>query len=146
MNALRLPATMENLSNLMRFVTDLLTKNGFPEQRAFKIELAAEEVLVNIIQYAYSEGSPGEVELRGRAVSEDEFMLEFEDGGVPFDPTSLSPPDVNLSLSQREPGGLGFFLVRKMVNEVRYRRERNRNILTLLIRKSGGRYDQEKAS
>ena len=146
MNALRLPATMENLSNLMRFVTDLLTKNGFPEQRALEIEIAAEEVLVNIIRYAYSEGSPGDVELRGRVVSEDEFMLEFEDGGVPFDPTSLSPPDVNLSLSQREPGGLGFFLVRKMVNEVRYRRERNRNILTLLIRKSGGRYDQEKAS
>jgi len=128
---------MENLSNLMRFVTDLLTKNGFPEQRAFKIELAAEEVLVNIIRYAYSEGSPGDVELRGRVVSEDEFMLEFEDGGVPFDPTSIPPPDVNLSLSRREPGGLGFFLVRKMVNEVRYRRERNRNILTFLMRKSG---------
>lgn len=137
MKALRLPATMENLSNLMRFVTDLLTKNGFPEQRALEIEMAAEEVLVNIIRYAYSEGSPGDVELRGRAVSEDEFMLEFEDGGVPFDPTSIPPPDVNLSLSRREPGGLGFFLVRKMVNEVRYRRERNRNILTFLIRKSG---------
>jgi serine/threonine-protein kinase RsbW len=137
MKALRLPATMENLPNLMRFVTDLLTKNGFPEQRALEIEMAAEEVLVNIIRYAYSEGSPGEVELRGRAVSEDEFMLEFEDGGVPFDPTSIPPPDVNLSLSRREPGGLGFFLVRKMVNEVRYRRERNRNILTFLIRKSG---------
>ena len=136
MKALRLPATMENLPNLMRFVTDLLTKNGFPEQRALEIEMAAEEVLVNIIRYAYSEGSPGEVELRGRAVSEDEFMLEFEDGGVPFDPTSIPPPDVNLSLSRREPGGLGFFLVRKMVNEVRYRRENNRNILTFLIRKS----------
>ena len=136
MNGFRLPATMENLSNLIRFVTDLLTKNGFPEQRALEIEMAAEEVLLNIIRYAYSEGSPGDVELRGHAVSEDEFMLEFEDGGVPFDPTSIPPPDVNLSLSRREPGGLGFFLVRKMVNEVRYRRENNRNILTFLIRKS----------
>jgi serine/threonine-protein kinase RsbW len=137
MNAFRLPATMENLSNLMRFVKDLLTKNGFPEQRALEIEMAAEEVLVNIIRYAYSEGSPGDVELRGCAVSEDEFMLEFEDGGLPFDPTSLAPPDVNLPLSRRGAGGLGFFLVRKMVNEVRYRREKNRNILTFLIRKSG---------
>ncbi len=128
---------MENLSNLMGFVKDLLTKNGFQEQRAQEIEMAAEEVLVNIIRYAYSEGSPGDVEVRGRAMSEDEFMLEFEDGGVPFDPTSLPPPDVNLPLSRREPGGLGFFLVRKMVNEVRYRREKNRNILTFLIRKSG---------
>ncbi len=137
MNTFCLPATMENLPNLIRFVTDLLTKNGFPEQRAREIEMAAEEVLVNIIRYAYPERSPGDVELRGRAVSEDEFMLEFEDGGVPFDPTSLPPPDVNLPLSRREPGGLGFLLVRKMVDEVRYRRERNRNILTFLIRKSG---------
>jgi len=128
---------MENLSNLIRFVTDLLTKNGFPEQRALEIEMAAEEVLLNIIRYAYSEGSPGDVELRGSAVSEDECMLEFEDGGLPFDPTSLPPPDVKLPLSRREPGGLGFFLVRKMVDEVRYRREKNRNILTFLIRKSG---------
>ena len=135
MNAFRLSATMENLPDLMRFVKDLLTKNGFPEQRALEIEMAAEEVLVNIIRYAYSEGSPGDVKLRGRAVSEDEFMLEFEDGGVPFDPTSLPPPDVNLPLSRREAGGLGFFLARKMVNEVRYRREKNRNILTFLIRK-----------
>ncbi len=129
---------MENLPNLIRFVTDLLTKNGFPEQRALEIEMAAEEVLLNIILYAYSEGSAGEVELRGRALCEDEFMLEFEDGGVPFDPTSIPPPDVNLPLSRREVGGLGFFLVRKMVNEVRYRREKNRNILTFLIRKNRG--------
>ena len=99
--------------------------------------MAAEEVLVNIIRYAYSQESPGDVKLRGRAVSKDEFMLEFEDGGVPFDPTSIAPPDVDLPLSRREPGGLGFFLVRKMVNEFRYRREENRNILTFLIRKSG---------
>ncbi len=137
MNALRLPATMENLPNLVRSVKDLLAKNGFPEKRALEIEMAAEEVFVNIIRYAYSEGSAGEVELRSRALSEDEFMLEFEDGGVPFDPTSLPPPDVNLPLSRREVGGLGFFLARKMVNEVRYRREKNRNILTFLIRKSG---------
>ncbi len=136
MNAFRLLATTENLPDLIRFVTDLLMKNGFSEQRAREIELAAEEVLVNIIRYAYSGGPPGQVELRGLAVSEDEFMLEFEDGGPPFDPTLIPPPDVNLPLSQREAGGLGFFLVRKMVNEVRYRRERNRNILTLLIRKS----------
>ena len=128
---------MENLSSLLRFVRSFLTENGFPERRALEIEMAAEEVLVNIIRYAYSQESPGDVKLRGRAVSKDEFMLEFEDGGVPFDPTSIAPPDVDLPLSRREPGGLGFFLVRKMVNEFRYRREENRNILTFLIRKSG---------
>lgn len=144
MTAVRLPATMAHLSKLIQFVADRLTKNGFSEQRALEIELAAEEALVNIIRYAYSEGSPGDVEIRGRALSDDEFMLEFEDRGLPFDPTSLPPPDVSLPLSRREAGGLGFFLARKMVDEVRYRRDRDRNILTFLIRKSRGPHDQEK--
>lgn len=65
-------------------------------------------------------------------------MLEFEDGGVPFDPASLPPPDVNLPLCRREAGGLGGFLVGKMVDQVRYRRERDRNILTFLIRQKQG--------
>ncbi|HSR11121.1 MAG TPA: ATP-binding protein, partial [Thermodesulfobacteriota bacterium] len=57
-------------------------------------------------------------------------------GGAPFDPTSIPPPDVRLPLSRRAPGGLGFFLVRNMVNEIRYRRDGDRNVLTLLIRKN----------
>jgi anti-sigma regulatory factor (Ser/Thr protein kinase) len=138
MNAIRLPAREENLEKLVRFVADLLTKHGFPKERALEIEMSAEEVLVNIIRYAYSEGTPGDVEIRGSLITDDECMLEFEDSGAPFDPTSLPPPDVNLPLSRRKAGGLGIFFVRKMANEVRYLRERDRNILTLLVRKSRG--------
>ena len=98
----------------------------FPGTKAQEIETAAEEVLANIIRYAYPEGSSWEAERRRRAPFEDEFMLEFEDGGVPFDPASLPPPDVNLPLCRREAGGLGGSLVGKMVDEVRYRRERDR--------------------
>lgn len=100
--------------------------------------MAAEEILVNVIRYAYPGGGPGEVEIRGRADSGDGVTLEFEDNGEPFDPTSLPQPDLNLSVSDREVGGLGVFLVRKMVNEIRYRREGDRNILTFVVRKSRG--------
>jgi serine/threonine-protein kinase RsbW len=135
MKNVRLPATMANLELLVRFVSEFLNANGFPGERIQEIEMAAEEVLVNIISYAYPEGGPGEVEIRGRADSEDELTLEFEDNGAPFDPTSSPQPALTLSLSDREVGGLGIFLVRKMVNEVRYRRKGDRNILTFLVRK-----------
>ncbi|HSR11993.1 MAG TPA: ATP-binding protein, partial [Thermodesulfobacteriota bacterium] len=93
-NEIRLAAAPENLSILLRFVRRLLEQSRFPEQRALEIETAAEEVFVNIIRYAYSsEGPPGSVEVRGCVGSEDEIALEFEDGGAPFDPTSIPPPD-----------------------------------------------------
>lgn len=136
MKTIRLSARIASLDTLIQFVSDFLGANGFPGERIQEIEMAAEEVLVNIIRYAYPEGEPGEVEIRGRSESDHELILEFEDSGAPFDPTSIPEPDLNLSLSEREVGGLGVFLVRKMVNEVRYRRAGERNILTFFVRKS----------
>ena len=61
----------------------------------------------------------------------DTAVLTFIDGGVPFDPLTRKAPDVTLSAEEREIGGLGIFLTRKLMDEVRYRREDGRNILTL---------------
>lgn len=101
--------------------------------------MAVEEIVVNVTRYAYPEGEQGALEIRARAASGDDVILEFEDHGAPFDPTSLPPPDLNPSVSDREVGGLGVFLVRRMVNEVRYRRDGDRNILTFVIRKNRGK-------
>lgn len=138
MNTIRLSARMTNLDLFTGFVTDFLRANDFPGERVRELEMAAEEILVNIIRYAYPEGEPGEVEIRGRTEPGRGIRFEFEDYGTSFDPTSASQPDVDLPLSEREIGGLGIFLVRKMVNEFRYRREGDRNILTFLVRKSRG--------
>jgi anti-sigma regulatory factor (Ser/Thr protein kinase) len=63
------------------------------------------------------------------------LIIEIIDSGIPFDITSLPDPNITADADQRKIGGLGAFLIKKMVDEVRYRRENNRNILSLIIEK-----------
>lgn len=130
---------MENLANLMGFVSSFIRENGFPDERVQELELATEETLVNIINYAYAGRESGDVEIRCHAGEGDALSVEFLDSGVPFDIEAMADPDLNLSLADRKVGGLGVFLIRKMVDEVRHRREGDRNVLTFLIHKPKGK-------
>ena len=130
---LKMSAKMENLGRLIESVSGCAKAQGFDQERISKIELAAEEALVNIIHYAYPE-RPGDVEMicqvdRGR------FIIEIIDSGIPFDVTAMPDPDVTAGIQEREPGGLGIFLMKKAMDEVRYRRENDRNILTLTLQR-----------
>jgi len=128
-----LPAKLENLEGWVKSVSDCAASQGFDPKRIREIELAAEEALVNICNYAYPE-KPGDAEVICR-IDGNRFIVEIIDSGIPFDMTSLPDPDVTADADQRKIGGLGAFLVKKMVDEVRYRRENNRNILTLIVEK-----------
>ena len=133
LTSLKVSAKMENLGRLIESVSGCAKAQGFDQERISKIELAAEEALVNIIHYAYPE-RPGDVEMicqvdRGR------FIIEIIDSGIPFDVTAMPDPDVTACIPEREPGGLGIFLMKKVMDEVRYRRENDRNILTLTLQR-----------
>ena len=133
LTSLKVSAKMENLGRLIESVSGCAKAQGFEEEKISKIELAAEEALVNIIHYAYPE-RPGDVEMicqvdRGR------FIIEIIDSGIPFDVTAMPDPDVTAGIQEREPGGLGIFLMKKAMDEVRYRRENDRNILTLTLQR-----------
>jgi serine/threonine-protein kinase RsbW len=128
-----LPAKLENLERLMESVSKCARTQGFDQKKVNKIELAIEEVLVNIFNYSYPE-KPGEVEINCK-MENGRFIIEIIDSGIPFDMTSLSDPDLTADVEERKIGGLGIFLVKKMVDEVRYRREKDRNILTLAVNK-----------
>ncbi len=127
------PARLENLQRFLKPVSEYARAEGFDQERIQEIELALEEALVNIFNYAYPEGA-GEVEV-GCGVENDHWIIEIIDSGIPFDMTSLSDPDLTADVEERKIGGLGIFLVRKMVDEVRYQREKDRNILTLAVKK-----------
>jgi len=127
------PARLENLQRFLKPVSECARAEGFDQERIQEIELALEEALVNIFNYAYPEGA-GEVEV-GCGVENDHWIIEIIDSGIPFDMTSLSDPDLTADVEERKIGGLGIFLVRKMVDEVTYRREKDRNILTLAVKK-----------
>jgi len=132
MSTITLPATMENTRRLVQFVSGCTRRQGYPDSRTKEIEVAAEEALVNICRYAYP-GTAGDIALRCRHSGRDRLTIEIEDSGIPFDPLSQPDPDLGPDIARRKPGGLGIFLIRKMVDEVHYRRDADKNILTFIV-------------
>ena len=99
-------------------------------------DLALEEHLTNVLHYAYQDSGRHEIRVR-LELEQGYLVIEIEDDGKAFDP--LSPPEVDTSLplDQKPMGGLGIHLIRKFMDEVRYRREANKNILHLRKRLTG---------
>ncbi len=129
---MKLPAKIKHLERLIEFVSGCAKEKGFSGKRVKEIELATEEVLVNIFNYAYPEG-PGDVEVSCNQADDTRFIIEISDSGIPFDSRSLADPDVTSDISERKIGGLGVFLVRKIADEVHYRRDGGENILSLVL-------------
>jgi anti-sigma regulatory factor (Ser/Thr protein kinase) len=134
MPTIKSTANIEHLERLIEFVAGHSEMAGFNVNRINEIELAAEEALVNIFKYAYP-GIDGDVVLDCRTENEVRFILEISDNGVPFNILEVPDPDVTADISDREIGGLGAFFIKKMVDEARYLRKGNNNILTLVFRK-----------
>ncbi len=133
LTSLSMPAKLENLGRLIAWLSDCAKAQGFEQEKISRIELAAEEALVNIFHYAYPENQ-GDVEIICK-VYPSRFIIEIIDSGIPFDVTAIPDPDVNSSIQEREIGGLGIFFIKKVMDEVQYRRQNDRNILTLIIQK-----------
>jgi len=135
MPEIRLAAKIEHLERLINFVAGHAEMVGFTVNRINEIELAAEEVLVNIFQYAYP-GTDGDVGIECRIEDDVRLVLVISDKGEPFNILEVPDPDVAADISDREIGGLGVFFVKEMVDEARYRRKGNSNILTLVFNKN----------
>ena len=115
---------------LSSFVNGVLDKLGIDPKQAKKIRLAVEEVVVNVIDYAYPIGIEGDITVHA---SSDGSQVKFVivDTGTPFDPTEKEKADTTLSVDERPIGGLGIHLVRQLMDSMNYERQDGRNILTL---------------
>ena len=132
-NSITLEATVRNLNLIMAFLDERLDAWGCPMRKRMAIELAVEEVYVNIANYAYAPGS-GEATMRAELETSDAartIVITFIDQGIPFNPLTSEEPDVSLPVDERKIGGLGIFLVKKTMNAVEYRYENGSNILTI---------------
>ena len=94
-----------------------------------KLKLACEELVVNVTSYAYPDGTEGFLDVDIQ--KNDRIVVRFEDGGVPFNPLEREDPDTTLAWDERPIGGLGIFLVRSMMDDVRYAYENHKNVLTI---------------
>ena len=113
------------------FIEGLCEKYDYPGAFRMEIQLALEEALVNVINYAHpKESGRHDIKLNFRQ-TDNETQFVITDDGVPFDPTRQKEVDINAPLEEREVGGLGIHLVRNLMDSMEYRRERGRNVLTL---------------
>ena len=128
---LTVTAVTENLPRVAAFVDDVLEAMGCLPKTQLQIDLAVEEIYVNIARYAYA---PDTGEARVRLETFDDpasVRITFFDQGVPYDPLSRSDPDTSLSAEERGIGGLGVYLTKKLMDAVTYAHEDGQNVLTL---------------
>jgi len=129
---IKLPAQIEYLQKFIDFVSTCSREQGSEKKRVYEIELATEEALVNIFNYAYKETN-GDVEITCKLDDGKRFIIEIVDTGIPFNILSVEAPDTTADVSERRIGGLGVFLIKEFMDEVQYRHEGNKNILSLII-------------
>lgn len=114
---------------MIAFIREGAEKLDFDKMTLSQLHLACEEVLVNIINYAYPD-KEGSIEINCKP-GQEQLRIEIVDSGIPFRPLDIPEPDINLPLEERSPGGLGIFMMRKIMDQVSYTRDQGRNILTM---------------
>jgi anti-sigma regulatory factor (Ser/Thr protein kinase) len=111
----------------------LMSSPDIPEDEAlrFKIRLSIEEAVDNVVRYAY-DGGIGWLEVGTRIDNDAPILtIELRDAGTPFNPLDRDDPDITLSAEDRQIGGLGIFLCKKLMDSISYRYEDGNNILTM---------------
>jgi anti-anti-sigma factor len=124
------PADAAHLPALMQFLSEFWSSAALPTTEAMPFELALEEVFMNVVMHGSPPGALPRVEV-ALALTDSGLTITVEDDGPPFDPLSLPAPDVSLGLEERRVGGNGVFLVRQMMDAVRYQRVDGRNQLKM---------------
>lgn len=127
------PAELASLPSLKAFVIAAAEEAGFTTDQCQRIELAVDELLTNVLLYAYPQGHGG-VTISCRATP-DALRVTITDQGRPFNPLTAPDPDLDSDLEQRQLGGLGIFLARRVANLLSYRRSETSNILTVCFSK-----------
>ena len=130
MASIELDATVENLETVNDFLADQLI--GYPMKLLMQLNLVVEEIYVNIAHYAYKD-VVGKARISCDIDSDTNLLtIVFEDKGVPFNPLEKDDPDITASADEREIGGLGIFLTKKMMDEVKYENVDGINRLTVM--------------
>ncbi len=131
MKEFEIVAIKENLHAVLAFIDEQLELIGCPMKTQMQIDIAAEEIFVNIASYAYT-GETGSAIVRVELHAEQPAVdITFIDRGVPYNPLAKADPDITLSAEQRQIGGLGIFMVKKSMDDIQYDYLDGCNILTL---------------
>ena len=135
MKTVQFAAKFEYLDEIREFVGAIARTGGFTDKDVYNIQLATDEAASNIIEHAYEKISDGVLEL-SCGVKDNVIKIILIDHGESFDPSEIPLPDLKADLSDRKIGGLGIFLMRKLMDEVSYEVKAGKgNVLTMTKRK-----------
>lgn len=134
MESITVPAYDNDPDPVIEFVEGQLGERDCPPKALYQIQVAIEEILVNIVSYAGLSDADG-VEVRCEVIDDPlRVVMQFLDGGVPFDPLAKEDPDISAEAIVEREGGLGIFMVKQMMDDVTYTYEDGKNTLTILKR------------
>ena len=106
------------------------SRHAFPESDARRIGVVLDELLSNVISYAYTDELEHTIEIKFELSARD-LVITIEDDGIPFNPFTIEPPDTSLQLEDRPIGGVGIHLVRGIMDRFHYERRAERNTVAL---------------
>ena len=127
---LRIKNQMAELEKVSQFIDEIGEELGLSMELIMNLNLVMEEMVVNVISYAYPEGTDAEIELLAKSDA-NELTLVLSDQGKEFDPTKKKDSDMSVNPAERELGGMGIYIVKNLMNKVTYQRLEGRNLLTM---------------
>lgn len=131
MREIIIDANTGNLGKVLEFVDNFLEERGCSPKTKMQIDIAVEEIFVNIASYACG-GKKGSALVRADSVPDPlSAVITFMDGGVPYDPLAKPDPDITLPAGERPVGGLGIYMVKKSMDKIKYEYKEGKNILTI---------------
>ena len=130
LKSITLTNNVQDVPLLATFVEEVCEQAGFDASVTMQINLAMEEAVVNVMNYAYPAGTQGDIMIDA-LMGNGKLQFVISDKGTPFDPTAEADADTTLSSEERPIGGLGIFLVRQLMDDINYEYKDDKNILTL---------------
>ena len=131
MKEMEIDAILDNFEAVQAFVDEELERLECPMATQIQIDIAVEEVFVNIAHYAYNP-EVGKATIRVEVIDDPlSIVMTFMDNGIPYDPLAKEDPDVTLPPEERKIGGLGVYMVKESMDDVKYEYKNGKNILML---------------
>ncbi len=121
LRSITLPNDVQTIPQLTTFIDEVCEALEFNAGQTMEMNLAVEEAVVNVMNYAYPEGTVGTVQIDAEA-NEERLKFTITDYGAPFDPTTYAKADTTLSAEDRPIGGLGIFMIRQYMDSINYER------------------------
>jgi anti-sigma regulatory factor (Ser/Thr protein kinase) len=136
---LTVPGRFESLARISEFVTQVARDAGFDEDEVFHVQMAVDEACSNVIEHAYGQGVRGDITLICSDAQAGDLRIDIHDRGKPFDPDTVPSPQIAegaVDLDDMKAGGLGLFFMRKLMDEVTFRFDKQTgNQLTMVKRR-----------